>query len=364
MSNLFSLLTIKNLKLKNRMVMPPMALDIASEQGEVTAKLIEHYLLRAQADSEAGSIESESRPGIGLIIVEHAYVRPLAKSHPRQLGIYDDSLIPGLKALVEALHKAGVPVGIQISHGGARALASPTAPSSIHSPYLRRFGRETTYDSDLPAEIKLDDINEIIKDFAAASRRAKEAGFDLLEIHGAHGYLLNEFYSPFTNHRQDQYGGTLENRLRLPLDVISAVKRAVNSELPIFYRLGADDRMPGGTCLEDSIKAVPYLWEAGVDCLDLSGGICGYLKDGPEGFFAYMAEKIRPVSKVPVLVTGGINNVFTANKLITEQHADLVGVGRALLKDPHWAKKAWLQYHSLDWKVLTNVKATLTGKRY
>lgn len=324
--------------------MPPMALDIASRQGEITEKLIDHYLERAQSVPGVGMKEPEGRAGIGLIIVEHAYVSPQAKAHPRQLGIYADSLIPGLKILVETLHKAGVPVGLQISHGGARALASPTAPSSISSPYLRRFGRETADPSELPAEIKLEGIKEIIKDFAAAARRAKEAGFDLLEIHGAHGYLLNEFYSPLTNHRQDQYGGSLENRLRLPLEVISAVKKGSNSELPIFYRLGADDRLPGGTRMEDSIKAVPYLLEAGVDCLDLSGGICGYLREGPEGFFAYMAEKIKPVSRVPVLVTGGINNVFTADKLITEQHADLVGVGRAMLKEPHWAQKAWLQY--------------------
>ena len=324
--------------------MPPMALDIASGQGEITERLIDHYLERAQSVPGVGMKEPEERAGIGLIIVEHAYVSPQAKAHPRQLGIYADSLIPGLKILVETLHKAGVPVGLQISHGGVRALASPSAPSSISSPYLRRFGRETADPSELPAEIKLEGIKEIIKDFAAAARRAKEAGFDLLEIHGAHGYLLNEFYSPLTNHRQDQYGGSLENRLRLPLEVISAVKKGSNSELPIFYRLGADDRLPGGTRLEDSIKAVPYLLEAGVDCLDLSGGICGYLREGPEGFFAYMAEKIKPVSRVPVLVTGGINNVFTADKLITAQHADLVGVGRAMLKEPHWAQKAWLQY--------------------
>jgi NADPH2 dehydrogenase len=345
MTTLFSPLRINNLTIPNRLVMPPMALDLASEKGEVTSKLIEHYVHRAQAHPNPHSPgkrngETATRAGIGLIIVEHTYVNPSVKAHPRQLGIDDDSLIPGLEKLVEAIHKMGVPIGLQISHSGARALETPTAPSSLVSPYLRRFGKEISDTLEIPVELSIEDINLIIKDFSAAAHRAKEAGFDLIEIHGAHGYLLNEFFSPLTNKRQDQYGGSFENRLRLPLEVITAVKKVVGEELPVFYRLGADDRILGGIGLEDSLRAVPYFVEAGVDCLDISGGICGYLKEGPEGFFTYLSKEIKRISSVPVLVTGGITQASSAHQIITEQSADLVGVGRAMLKDPDWAKKA------------------------
>lgn len=346
MANLFSPCQIENLALSNRLVMPPMALDIASEQGEVTAGLVEHYLLRARAHpaAETEGRAGNARPGIGLVIVEHSYVSPGGRAHPRQLGIDNDLLLPGLQLLAAELHGAGVPAAIQISHAGARALASPAAPSRINSPHLSRYGKQQAAEAeDLPHELSKTEIKQLVKKFAEAALRAKKAGFDVVEIHGAHGYLLNQFYSPLTNHRKDAYGGTLEKRLRFPLEVIAAVREAVGPEMPVFYRLGADDRLPGGNSIAESVQAVPYLVEAGVSCLDLSGGLCGYLKSGPEGFFTYLAEAIKPVTGLPVLVTGGIRNVQTADKLITAKKADLVGIGRALLADAGWARKAWLE---------------------
>jgi 2,4-dienoyl-CoA reductase-like NADH-dependent reductase (Old Yellow Enzyme family) len=132
----------------------------------------------------------------------------------------------------------------------------------------------------------------------------------------------------------------LETRLRFPLEVVEAVKKTVGTAMPVFYRLGADDRLPGGNSMEDSRRAVPSLAEAGVDCLDLSGGICGYIRKGPEGFFSYMAEEIKKIANIPVLVTGGIVNIETADKLIASGITDLVGIGRALLADPEWVQKA------------------------
>lgn len=342
MCDVFSPLKIKNLQLGNRLVMPPMALDIASEQGEVTGRLIEHYLLRARAcsDAETNKLKENSRAGVGLVMIEHSFVNSGGRVHPCQLGIDDDALIPGLKLLVDKLHAENVPVGIQISHAGARALKYPVAPSSIHCSHLSRW-KQTTKLEDVPHELSKLEIQQLVKDFVTAACRAKEAGFDLIEIHGAHGYLVNQFYSPLTNKRTDEYGGTLEKRLRFPLEIIRAVREAVGLEMPLFYRIGADDRLPGGNSIEDSAKAVPFMVDAGIDCLDLSGGICGYLKNGPEGFFAYMAEAIKPVTNIPVIITGGIKNVKTANRLITEKKADLVGVGRALLEDTDWARKAW-----------------------
>lgn len=307
-----------------------MALDIATEKGEVTPKLIEHYRLRAK--------------GTGLIIVEHSYVNRFAQAHPCQLGIYDDELIPGLKHLAEEIHKEGVPVGIQISHAGARALSFPCGPSGIQSKYLSRFGQKDPIKGS--QKLSKDGIQQIVNYFAQAARRAQIAGFDFVEIHGAHGYLLNQFYSPLTNLRRDEYGGTLEKRLRFPIEVIKAVRGAIGENMPIFYRLGADDRLAGGNCIEDSIIAASLLREAGVDCLDLSGGICGYLKNGPEGFFAYMGKAIKPVLDIPVIITGGIKTGIKANEMIVDHSADLVGVGRALLQDPEWVYKEWLKMES------------------
>lgn len=343
MDSLFTPLVINNIFLPNRLVMSPMALDQGSEEGEVTPAVLEHYAGRAKACAPALILEEiGGRAGLGTIIAEHAYVSPNAKSHPKQLGIYDDHLLPGLKELARTIQEEGVIAGIQISHGGARAINFPLAPSSAISPHLSRFGQKNNL-GEKAHELTEREINQIIKDFAQAARRAIEAGFDFIEIHGAHGYLLNQFCSPLTNERQDEYGGTLEKRLSLPLKIIEEVKKTIGKENPLFYRLGADDRIDGGNTIKEGIQMALMLEEAGVDCLDLSGGIGGYVKNGPQGFFIYMAEAIKPAVNIPVMVTGGIKEGSYAHRLIARGQTDLVGVGRSLLKDPEWGKKAWLE---------------------
>lgn len=303
-----------------------MALDIATKEGEVTDRLIQHYRLRSR--------------GPGLIIVEHSYVNPEGRAHTHQLGIYSDTLIDGLKRLAAEIHREGTPVGIQISHAGMRAMNSPTGPSNIRSRYLLRFGETKKNMKKEPSrKLNLESIKKIVDDFAQAALRAQKAGFDFVEIHGAHGYLLNQFYSPLTNFRHDEYGGSLKQRLKITLEVIQAVRSAVGEDMPIFCRLGADDRLPGGITIEEGVTAAMLLREAGVDCIDLSGGICGYLKNGPEGFFTYMARRIKPVVDIPIMVTGGIKTGFAANEIIMDHSADLVGVGRALLHDPDWVQR-------------------------
>ncbi|MDI3281291.1 MAG: NADH:flavin oxidoreductase, partial [Bacillota bacterium] len=156
-----------------------------------------------------------------------------------------------------------------------------------------------------------------------------------------HGYLLNQFFSPLTNRRTDEYGGTRENRLRFPLEVVAAVRQAVGPDYPVFYRFGASDRLPDGLTVEDGRFAAPRLVEAGVDVLDVSGGLCGSRPAGaPPGYFVPLAEAIKPVVSVPVLVTGGITEPELADRIIREGKADLVGIGRALLADPRWPEKA------------------------
>lgn len=345
LKDIWSPLAIKNLRLENRLVMPPMALDNAAETGEVTPVLLEHYIARARA---RGS-DDEPHSGIGLIIVEHCYVNSAGKAHPRQLGIYDDTLVSGLKCLADGIHAAGVAAGIEISHAGMRGLNRLLGPSAIETP-LSRYAVATPHTGKnvsaiLPEELDVSGIGNVVEDFARAAKRAKRAGFDLVDIHCAHGYLLNQFLSPLTNHRRDGYGGSLDNRLRLPLEVLNAVRRAVGEDYPVFIRLGIDDRMEGGNGIEEGTRAASILAQAGVNCLDLSGGLGGYIRSGPEGFFVYMAEAVKNITSTPVLVTGGIKSSHYANKIIREDRADLIGVGRAILADANWAARAWMETH-------------------
>ena len=303
-------LEVKGLTLKNRIVMPPMHTGLATTEGAVADKLIEHYTRRSKA--------------LGLLIVEHSYVSLGGRRSERQLGIHSDHLISGLEKLSSSVHATGTPIVIQINHAGGRAMRTkPVAPSPIGD----------------ARKLRVDEIEALTEAFAMAAERAMRAGFDGIELHGAHGYLLNQFYSPLTNQRRDRYGGSLQNRMRFPLEVVERVKERVGGRL-LLYRLGSDDLHPEGIRIQDSMKFAVKLEEAGVDIIDVSGGLCG---DGSvrfqdrQGYFVPQAKKIKEVVNVPVIGVGGITDPKYANKLIKEGQIDLVAVGRALLKDPDWA---------------------------
>lgn len=324
MALLFSEYQLRGLRLKNRIVMPPMANNLATEAGEVTSRLVEHYARRARS--------------VGLIIVEHAYIVPEGRISANQLGIYDDRLTAGLAKLAAAIRAAQGLSAIQITHGGSAAPAAligqaPAAPSAVPHP----LGGE------IPRPLSEREVEELPAAFARAAERAKEAGFDAVEIHGAHGYLLNQFYSPLTNRRTGPWGGdSRETRLGLPLAVVRAVRGAVGPDYPVFYRLGAADRLPGGLTVEDAVYAAPLLAAAGVDLIDVSGGFTGSRPPdlSGQGYFAPLSEAVKQVSPVPVLVTGGITDPQAAEELIRQGRTDLVGVGRALLADPDWPVRA------------------------
>lgn len=325
MAGLLDPISIRHLELKNRIVLPPMAIKQATADGAVTDLVIEHYGKMA-------------RGGAGLIIVGHAYVLPRGKRSWNQLGIDEDDLLPGLKELAQAVHQSGSKAGIQISHAGGRALAErigvqPLAASDISVP-----GEE-----EVPRSASVDELEEISCAFASAARRAVEAGFDLVELHGAHGYLLGQFLSPYTNRRNDLYGGSFENRCRFPLEVVREIREAIGQDFILFYRLGADDLVPGGLTIGESARFAPLLAEAGVDCIDISGGICGsapeHLRSIP-GYFVPLAQAIKEVVDIPVIVAGGITEPEFADRLIRAGKVDLVAIGRAQLKDPLWATRA------------------------
>jgi len=312
--DLLDRLKAKGLTLKNRIVMPPMQTGLATTEGAVTDDLVGHYVRRSKA--------------LGLLIVEHSYISLGGRLTEKQLGIWDDGLVPGLEKLSRSIHATGTPVVIQINHAGRRSIMKPVAPSS--SP-----------DSDA-RELRGEEIEALAEAFVMAAERAIRAGFDGVEVHGAHGFLLNQFFSPLTNRRRDEYGGSLENRMRFPLEVVKRVKERVGGKL-LLYRLGSDDLDPAGIRIEDSQKLAVKLEEAGVDIMDVSGGLCGsrpaHLQH-IQGYFIPQAQQIKKVIDMPVIGVGGIKESEYANKPIREGRVNLVAVGRMLLKDPDWAIKA------------------------
>ena len=326
MADLLTPLTVKGHTLRNRMVMPPMETNLATEHGEVTDALIQSYVRHAQA-------------GLGMIIVEFAYVRLDGRARVQQLGVHDDAMIPGLKRLAEAVQACGAVVGLQISHGGGKCPSDiigrvPISASDVVVPGASEPSRGATHD----------EIAEIISSFADAARRASEAGFDFIEVHGAHGYLLSEFLSPLTNTRTDGYGGSIDGRGRFPLAVVRAIRDEIGADALMLYRLGANDYREGGLTLEEGKLMARALVDAGVGLLDISGGLGGASVPGwdekSQGYFVPMAAEIRRYVDVPVVVAGGITDPRFADSVIREGQVDLVAIGRALLENPDWPRDA------------------------
>lgn len=324
-------ITINSMSLSNRLVMPPMATAKSTEDGTVSEALCQYYKDRATGGF------------IGLIITEHSYICPQGKASHGQLSISRDSDIDGLRKLVESIHVSGTKAMAQINHAGSATSSEitgcePVAPSSVVHP------AKSKQPNALPHKLTQTEISHIVQDFADAAHRAKMAGYDGVEIHSAHGYLLNQFYSPLTNLRTDEYGADcMENRVRIHLDVIRAVRGVVGENYPVAIRLGGCDYRSGGSTIDDSIKACLLFEQAGIDLLDISGGMCGFTVPGHEepGYFRDMTEKIKQAVSVPVILTGGIVAAQNAEQLLADHAADMIGVGRALLQDARWAEKAF-----------------------
>ncbi len=323
MDILQSPLNTLKLKLHNRLVMPPMLTAKASEEGFVTDAIIQYY----DKKSEGGCI--------GLVITEHCYIMPQGKTNPFQLSVADDCMVNGWKQLADVIHKNGSKAAMEISHAGSAAENEGlglVGPSALPHPQKRK----------VPKALTQAQIDEIVEAFRLAAGRVKAAGFDAVEIHSAHGYLLNQFYSPLTNQRTDQYGGSLENRIRIHMDIIREIRRTVGEDYPLLLRLGGCDYMKGGSTLSDGVQAAVAFEKVGVDILDISGGHCGFnnpLSNEP-GYFSDMTLAVKPHVAVPVILTGGITTPEQAEALLEKGAADLIGVGRGLLRDNGWACRA------------------------
>ena len=331
MPGLLDPIRIGSLELPNRLVMPPMATGLATADGIVTDPLIAHYRERAS--------------GIGLVIVEHSYVMPAGQASEQQLGIYSDHLVPGLRRLAQAVRGQGTRVAVQMNHAGTSALpgpslGSPAGPSAV----------PPTDSGVVTRELTLSEIEDVIEAFGQAARRAQEAGFDAVEVHGAHGYLNNQFASPLANRRSDAYGGSLQKRMRFPLEVVSEVRRQVGTRYPVLYRLGASDMGEGGLTIQDGQRIAAALVEAGVNAIDVSGGLAG--ADPPhltgQGYFIPLAEEIKQAVDVPVIGVGGITQPEFADQVVRQGRVDMVAVGRSILNDPQWPRKAMAALSEAD----------------
>lgn len=319
-------MTIGNLTLKNHIVMPPIATYQSTEDGKVTSKMLEYYGMRATGSN------------LAMIITEHSYIDIRGKARENQLSISSDEDIEGLKRLVDTIHQGGAKAIAQLNHAGSAAPSDVTgeravAPSSVILPVSPMMG-----DGTAPEELTVSQIAEIVEQFACAAKRAKAAGYDGVEIHSAHAYLLNQFYSPLTNHREDDYGGDIERRLRIHREIIQSVRSAVGKEIMLSLRLGGCDYAEGGNTIEDSVYASKALADAGVDMLNITGGMCRYTRQGHNepGYFQDMSSAIKKAVSIPVMLTGGVKTLEDAETLLKNNAADLIGVGREILKNPYW----------------------------
>ncbi len=325
MAHLLNPIKAGSLNLSNRLVMPPMATSKAESDGKVSQAILDYYAEKSQGGY------------LSLIIIEHSFIALEGKASPQQLSIAEDSVIPNLQKLAQVIQGNGSKCMMQLNHAGSATSEectgmTPVGPSAVPNP--RRGG--------IPHELTHDEIKGVINAFKAAAHRAKDAGFDGVEIHSAHGYLLNQFFSPLTNKRTDEYGGDVFQRIRIHLQVIEAVRSEVGEEYPILLRLGASDFAEGGATIEDSLIAAQEFEKAGVNILDISGGFSGYSVPGltGQGYFSPLSEAIKKVVSIPVILTGGITEAQAAEKLLAEGKADLIGVGRALLQNSKWAEQA------------------------
>ena len=328
---LFSPFNIGRLSVKNRIVMAPIDTNLADEDGGVTDALLAFY-------------ERRARGGVGLLIVENSQVDfPVGKNTKRQLSLHDDTKVEGLKKLSTVIRRAGARAAIQIHHAGRETTLDvtggvmPVAPSPIPCGHLRTPVRE----------LAKSEIEDLVDKFIAAAVRGKKAGFDLVEIHGAHGYLVGEFLSPYTNKRTDEYGGGFRQRLRFPLEIVQGIKDALGRDFPLSFRFSADEFVKGGIDVSEAQRIAQALQKAGVDVLHVSAGIYESLPtllepmSYAQGWRCHLAAEIKKALSVPVIAVGVIREPAFAEEVLAKGAADFVAIGRGLLADPDWPNKAW-----------------------
>lgn len=316
---LFSPFKIKDLTIKNRIVMAPMCMySVEKEDGIVTDWHHTHY-------------ESRAVGQVGLVILEATAVTAQGRISPQDLGIWSDDHVEGLQELVKRIKRHGVTAGIQIAHAGRKA----ELPEEIISPSALAFNERYKQ----PKEMTKENIKQTIEAFKAGAARAKQAGFDVIEIHAAHGYLINQFLSPLTNKREDEYGGSMEKRYNFLREVIDEIQTVWNG--PLLVRVSASDYAEEGLTIENYIEISSWMKEQGVDLIDVSSGavVPARIPVYP-GYQVKFAERIRQEANIPTGAVGLITTGIQAEEILQNERADLIFIARELLRDPYWPRTA------------------------
>lgn len=322
MSVLFEPASIGTLALPNRFVRSATAERLSDDEGKPLAELSELY--RALAEG-----------GVGLIVTGHAYVHPSGRCHAQMSGIYDDALIPDWQAVTGAVHEAGGRIAMQINHGGRQC-----DPAVVDGPLLAPSPIPVNGQAPRPIEMGERDIESLIRAFADAAGRVREAGFDAVQIHGAHGYLVSSFNSPASNWRRDNWGGTMPRRVRFLEQVAGAIRDTVGDDYPVFVKLGAIDFCRDGLTEDDGIEIIRHLSEMGLDAVEISGGIGpgntrkGIDRPDKEAYFLPIARKTRYVTDLPIILVGGMRSREVMDRVLDEGSADVISLCRPLIREP------------------------------
>lgn len=330
MSILFTPIRIGDVTVPNRFARSATHDFLADEEGNVTDAHVELY--RRLAEGE-----------VGLIISGHAHVQPSGQASPRQMAVYDDRFIAGLSRIPEAVHDFPSRVFLQIAHAGRQTKERlcgcvPVSPSVVYDPVSKV----------MPRDLSGDEIRILIADFVAAAIRAKRAGFDGVQLHAAHGYLLSSFLSPHTNRRTDEWGGPVENRTRVLAEVLRGVKDACGRGFPVIVKLNSTDFLQGGLALDDAVRVARILEREDIDGIEVSGGMAeagrgsiwaGLRSEDEEGYFVSNASRIKQAVKVPVFGLGGIRTLAVAERFVREGLVDLISLSRPLIRDPFLVRR-------------------------
>jgi 2,4-dienoyl-CoA reductase-like NADH-dependent reductase (Old Yellow Enzyme family) len=335
MTDMFEQSRIKDMVLPNRFVRSATWEGMATEKGEVTAQL-------------TGLMSRLARGRVGLIISGHAYVLPKGQAGPWQLGAYSDQLLPGLQDMARAVHSAGGRIVLQLAHSGCQAPVKltgqePAGPSAL----------DKDKDGFACREMSTAEIEEVRDAFAAAALRARQAGFDGVQIHAAHGYMLSQFLSPYFNRRNDEYGGNLENRARLVLEVLRSIRKQVGPDYPVLIKINAQDFLQPGLSAEEMVKVCQILEAEGLDGVELSGGTplsgdfipvrkAKVRSKGENVFYVQEAQEYKKMISLPLILVGGIRSLSTARDLVERGVTDYVSMARPLIREPELIKR-WEQ---------------------
>ena len=325
MSILFTPIRIGPLTVPNRFVRSATHDYMADDEGNVTDAGVALFSRLAEGE-------------VGLIITGHANVQPSGKASPRQMGAYDDRFVGGLARIAAAVHRYASKTFLQIAHAGRQTKPRdcgcvPVSPSAVYDPATKV----------MPRELSAEEIRALIADFIAAAVRARRAGFDGVQLHAAHGYLVSSFLSPHTNRRTDEWGGPVENRARALLEILRGVKAACGHDFPVVVKLNSTDFLEGGLTLDDAIRIARMLETAGIDGIEVSGGMAeagrgsvwpGLRSEPDEGYFVANAARIKQAVGVPVFGLGGIRTLAVAERIVAEGRADLISLSRPLIRDP------------------------------